>query len=265
MARQMSPLIVGRVVEGIWHTSIVVHNKEYYFQGGTFGDAPKSTPFGIPLREIPLGNTEITKQELDDYVVSIADQFSANTYDIFQNNCNHFSNNLSEFLVGETIPTEYLNQAKEFDHTPIGNFIKSMNEAMKAQVQSAHGGLSQFSQATPARPFQAPVGSSDVQHITTAEQYVQFLTSNERAIIDFNATWCGPCKVIKPVFESLATQYKGQIAFAAVDIDKARDLAGELGIRSIPVFLAFRGEKEFGKIVGADQNKLRSLLADLAK
>lgn len=265
MARQMSPMIVGRLVEGVWHTSIVVHNKEFYFQGGTFGDAPKSTPFGMPIKEIPLGTTEISKAELDEYVVSVADQFSAETYDIFKNNCNHFTNNLAEFLVGEGIPAEYLNQANEFEFTPIGAFIKSMNEAMKNQVRSAHNGMPQFGQPARAQPVASAKHSSLVKQLVTPEDYISFLTGNQRAVIDFGADWCGPCRTIKPVFESLAQQYAGKIAFAAVNIDKARDLANELGIKSIPVFVMFRDEKEFGKIVGADANKLRNMLAELAK
>merc|ERR1712070_837224 len=90
MARTMSPMLVGRLVEGIWHTSIVVHDRELYFQGGTFGGKPKSTPFGIPVKEIPLGTTELDKAELDEYIVSISQEFAAENYDIFKKNCNHY-------------------------------------------------------------------------------------------------------------------------------------------------------------------------------
>lgn len=61
--------------------------------------------------------------------------------------------------------------------------------------------------------------------------------SNRPAIIDFYATWCGPCKMTAPIIERLARKYKGQIDFYKVDIDQERELAQIFGIRSIPTFL----------------------------
>lgn len=60
---------------------------------------------------------------------------------------------------------------------------------------------------------------------------------NRPAIIDFYATWCGPCKITAPIIERLARKYKGQIDFYKVDIDQERELAQIFGIRSIPTFL----------------------------
>lgn len=60
---------------------------------------------------------------------------------------------------------------------------------------------------------------------------------NRPAIIDFYATWCGPCKMTAPIIERLARKYKGQIDFYKVDIDQERELAQIFGIRSIPTFL----------------------------
>ena len=60
---------------------------------------------------------------------------------------------------------------------------------------------------------------------------------NRPAIIDFYATWCGPCKMTAPIIERLARKYKGQIDFYKVDIDQERELAQTFGIRSIPTFL----------------------------
>lgn len=60
---------------------------------------------------------------------------------------------------------------------------------------------------------------------------------NRPAIIDFYATWCGPCKTTAPIIERLARKYKGQIDFYKVDIDQERELAQIFGIRSIPTFL----------------------------
>lgn len=60
---------------------------------------------------------------------------------------------------------------------------------------------------------------------------------NRPVIIDFYATWCGPCKMTAPIIERLTRKYKGQIDFYKVDIDQERELAQIFGIRSIPTFL----------------------------
>ncbi len=57
------------------------------------------------------------------------------------------------------------------------------------------------------------------------------------AIIDFNATWCGPCKRLAPILKELAKEYKGKVDFYSVDVDKNKDLARAYGIRSVPMLL----------------------------
>lgn len=57
------------------------------------------------------------------------------------------------------------------------------------------------------------------------------------AVVDFYATWCGPCKMTAPILEKLAVEYKGKVDFYKVDIDRERELAETFGIQSIPTFL----------------------------
>ena len=267
LARTMSPMIVGKLVEGIWHTSIVIHNKEFYFQGGTFGDAPKTTPFGLPVKEIKLGETELSKDELEQYIDEVKHEFTAEKYDIFQRNCNHYSTHLSEFLVGEPIPNEYLNQAKEFEHTPIGSFIKSMNEAMKKQVISSHPSNYQqpqynFNQLGGQQT--TPSGPSNITEFNDDLGHIQFISANEKCVVDFGADWCGPCKMIKPIYKGLATQYKGRIAFAEVNGDHAKQLTSSLGIKGFPTFIFFHNGNEIKRLVGANSTELKNNLDQLA-
>lgn len=56
-------------------------------------------------------------------------------------------------------------------------------------------------------------------------------------LIDFYATWCGPCKMLAPVMEELAAKYEGQVIFYKVDVDKEKELSGAFGIQSIPTLL----------------------------
>lgn len=69
---------------------------------------------------------------------------------------------------------------------------------------------------------------------------------NKPAIVDFNATWCGPCRQIAPILEELAAEYAGQIVIYAVDVDKCGDVANAFGIQSIPavLFIPMNGEPQ---------------------
>lgn len=76
------------------------------------------------------------------------------------------------------------------------------------------------------------------------------LKSNIPVVVDFNATWCGPCKRLAPILEELAQEYDGRIAFYSVDVDKNRPLAQAFQARSIPMLLLCPVDGEPQQIVG---------------
>jgi len=70
------------------------------------------------------------------------------------------------------------------------------------------------------------------------------------AIADFWAEWCAPCRLIEPIFESLAEKYKGKAAFLRVNVDENPDLAAEYQVMSIPTLIVFSRGKEFTRFIG---------------
>lgn len=89
----------------------------------------------------------------------------------------------------------------------------------------------------------------------TGAEELKYL-GNKPAIVDFNATWCGPCQRIAPILEELAVQYKDKLVIYKVDVDKCRDIAQKFGISSIPAILYIPLEGEPVMTVGS-RNKAK--------
>ena len=95
----------------------------------------------------------------------------------------------------------------------------------------------------------------------TSEQFSQLVydinseemkyLGNKPAIVDFTATWCGPCRSIAPILEELAKEYEGQIVVYKVDVDNCRDIAQAFGISSIPAVLYIPLDSDPSMTIGA--------------
>ena len=71
------------------------------------------------------------------------------------------------------------------------------------------------------------------------------------AIVDFWATWCGPCQIVAPVVEQLAQEYEGRLKVAKLDVDANQSTAMQFGVRSIPSILFFKNGEKIDSVVGA--------------
>ena len=70
-------------------------------------------------------------------------------------------------------------------------------------------------------------------------------------LIDFYADWCGPCKIMKPIFNEIEPDFEGEVEFEEVDVEKDNDKAQEFGVMSIPTFVILKGDKEVDRRMGA--------------
>ncbi|CAM4389151.1 thioredoxin [Corallococcus exiguus] len=93
--------------------------------------------------------------------------------------------------------------------------------------------------------------AGDVIELGDAEFQREVLESEEPVLVDFTATWCPPCRVLAPVIDSLAAEYKGRMKMAKLNVDDHPRTPEQYGIRAMPTLLFFKGGKVVKQVVGA--------------
>jgi thioredoxin 1 len=92
--------------------------------------------------------------------------------------------------------------------------------------------------------------SSKVLHVDDTK-FASTVKDNALVVVDCYADWCGPCKAVAPIIESLADEYAGRVTFVKVDVDSSPQTSMQYGIRAIPTLLFFKGGKLVDQQVGA--------------
>jgi thioredoxin 1 len=89
------------------------------------------------------------------------------------------------------------------------------------------------------------------EHINSADWQAKVLDADTPVLVDFFATWCGPCKMMAPVIDEIAAEKAGQAAVYKIDIDENPDIAQRYGVMSIPTFISFKNGEVAAQSLGA--------------
>lgn len=134
MAAMMSQMLLGRHVEGIWHTAVVIFGKEYFYGGhGIQCCPPGATILGQPTKIEKIGETFIPYQIFKDYIRGLSEStFRGLQYNFIKHNCNNFADDLCQFLCGVGIPKYILDLPQEILSTPLGQSLSPLIERLSA-------------------------------------------------------------------------------------------------------------------------------------
>jgi len=88
-----------------------------------------------------------------------------------------------------------------------------------------------------------------------AEEYAEIVKSDSPVVIDFHATWCGPCKVLSPILEELSDEVDG-VEFVKLDVDQHPEIAGANGVMGVPTVVMLKGGEVKGRFVGVQPKEI---------
>ena len=99
----------------------------------------------------------------------------------------------------------------------------------------------------------------------TAQELKEKIENGEKLIVDFAASWCGPCKMLKPIYEKVSSKNTTEVQMYTMDVDDNRDLAVSLGVRSVPTIKVFnKGEVVDTKVGILHEHELTLIVEELA-
>ncbi|PWN94097.1 DUF862-domain-containing protein [Acaromyces ingoldii] len=277
LARGLSQQLTGRQFDAIYHTSIVVHNIEWFYGQGIANAAPGRTHHGSPIEQIPLGTTSIDRDTIKEIIGHLSDTYTAQAYHLLNFNCNTFSNELSNILVGQNIPERITNLPQDFLSTPFGQMMAPQIDAMfRGPAQQPAMGAGPSAPANPAAAgilnhvaqsaYKHPPQQSSqngnkqptFQRISTVSQLKTVTQNTPCAVVLFTAPeTCPPCRVLQPIFEEVTDKYVSardgrNIAFAVVDSSPlSAGLMSERKIHATPTLQFFVHGSQIDEVKGA--------------
>jgi thiol-disulfide isomerase/thioredoxin len=195
------------------------------------------------------------------------------TYDLFKNNCNNFTDECAQFLIGEGIPSYITGLPGEFLNTPLGMMLQPMiTRVTQGVTQQSHSlfNTNNNPQTNTSNTGNAPSsdlqGESALKVIESIEEFFGVLEEYPAAIVGCFSQRCGPCVTILPVFERLAREYattRPELKFIKVMVDRAPEIRLNFSVTSYPTFLGFFDGLQVSKFIGAYDTKIKEMVAML--
>ncbi|KAH5294117.1 hypothetical protein HBI12_224160 [Parastagonospora nodorum] len=279
LARNMSRQFLGIQIDAVYHTSIVLDDIEYYFGQGVQTCRAGATHHGQPMEKIKLGRTDLPIEIILEYLESLKEVYTPESYDLFAHNCNNFSNDFAMFLVGKGIPEHITSLPETVLNTPFGQMLRPQIDAAMRPItqaptpqpaapsrpQTTNGNTSNgMAQANAQRAINGPLAAAtgrvnNVTGIRDVDRLLE-LAKDRCAIIFFTSSTCAPCKLVYQPFDDLAAEAGPKCVFIKIDFSHADNTINNRypNVRATPTFITYvRGEKR-DEWSGADPRQLRS-------
>ncbi|KAF9778668.1 PPPDE putative peptidase domain-containing protein [Thelephora terrestris] len=283
LARQLSPSIMGKQIDGIWHTSVVVFDREIFYGRGIQTASPGASHHGQPLQVLDMGETALDEDTFDEYLVEMMNHYTAEKYHLLDFNCNSFTSDCVGFLTGGTVPSWIKDLPSDFLSTDFGRALRPTidrmysgptAESFPSTSHSTSGVSTSLSRSTttaspvlnPGPPTSGLTSIASPIHVSTnLASFQSILTSHRAVVAFFTSATCGPCRFIEPTFEEIAEQKtrgvgSGLIAFVKVDIQvgAGHQLASRYSVRATPTFIMFINQQKKREIRGVNAPELRT-------
>ncbi|ERF76464.1 hypothetical protein EPUS_06126 [Endocarpon pusillum Z07020] len=281
LARQFSYSFTGVHLDAIYHTSLVFGGVEYFFGQGILRKVPGSTHHGKPIEVVQMGKTELPMDVIAEYIDSLAQIYTPESYDLFLHNCNNFTQDLSMFLVGKNIPERIRTLPQRFLETPVGQMLRSqIDQSMRSMTQAPDAKMPLTNRQQPVYRASAPtsngltkssalprsddthgasIPAAGVHNVTTLQEIQSLLDSarNSCAVIFFTSATCAPCKILYPSYDELAAEAGKRAVLIKVDLNQALSISSKYNVRATPTFMTYlKGQKE-NQWSGANEAQLK--------
>ena len=158
MAAPLAGLLDGKTVEMVPHTGVRVFGREIVYAGGVLSQPIATVEAGMgrkPNTIERLGTTTKTEAEVQTFLRSISHEWTASNYDLWEHNCNNFSERVAQFLTGSSIPRWILDFPREMRSTPLGQMLAPMLGTSQDALNGQLGTSGYVAPSAPATPTPA--------------------------------------------------------------------------------------------------------------
>jgi thiol-disulfide isomerase/thioredoxin len=231
------------------------------------------------METVKLGRTDLPIEVILEYLESLKEVYTPESYDLFMHNCNNFSNDFSMFLVGKGIPDHITSLPETVLSTPFGQMLRPQIEAAmrpitqaptpqaavpaRSQPPTAHtqNGLAQ---ASPLVAANGVLGAATgrVNNVTAIREVDRLLdlAKDRCAVIFFTSSTCAPCKLVYQPYDDLAAEAGAKCVFLKIDFSHAEQSINTRypNVRATPTFITYLHGEKRDEWSGADPRQLRS-------